>query len=344
MASAEQMVRVVALGQALASSPRGVVLRRFAEQRGWPIRYVHRDLKTLERAGLPIEGEQGRYRLAPDFAPRIHADVDAEELLALFVARELGGALRGTSFARALNRLWAKIGANPRQGQLLPATESPLVVRAVPAIDYAPHRAHIATIERAISRRETVSCRYRRPRTGEITQRDIEPGELYFDPGLESMYCIAWCRLRQAVRVFAVHRFLEVRATGEKAPLRPETRSRVALRRAFRVWRSDNVATVRLQFAPEVANEIAERRWHASQAIDATVDGGLVLTMEVAEPGELERWLLGFGAEVTILEPLWLADRVRQVHATAAAVRPAPERALRAGDRGSSRSRRQERG
>ena len=90
------VVRVIALGQALASFPRGVILRRFAEQHGWPLHYVHRDLKILERVGLPIEGEQARYRLPPNSAPRIQIDVDAEELLAFFIARELNGSLRGT--------------------------------------------------------------------------------------------------------------------------------------------------------------------------------------------------------------------------------------------------------
>ena len=340
MASAEQMVRVLALGQALASSPRGVVLSRFAEHHGWRIRYVHRDLKTLEAAGFPIEGEQGRYRLAPDFAPRLHIDVNAEELLALFVARQLG-VLRGTGLARALDRLWAKLGAREGQGRLLPAAESPLVLRPAVAIDYAPHRANIACIERAIDRGETLACRYRRARTGEVSERTIEPGELYVDPGLEAIYCIAWCRLRSAVRVFAVHRFLEVRATSEAAPPRAETRSGVALRRAFRVWRGDKVETVRLHFAPSVAREIAERHWHASAHTEPTVSGGLILSMEIAEPSELERWLLGFGADVAILEPRWLADRVRHVHAAAAVARRATARSLGVTSGARGRTRRQ---
>ncbi len=344
MASAEQMVRVIALGQALASSRRGVVLRRFADEHGWPIRYVHRDLKTLERAGFPIEGEGGQYRLAPDRAPKVPVDIDAEELVALFVARQLSGSLRGTGLGRALDRLWAKLGSREGQGPLMPASDSPLAVRSICGIDYAPHRAHIAAIERAIARREALLCRYRRARTGEITERVIEPGELYVDPGLESMYCIAWCRSRVAVRVFAVHRFVEISTTGETVPLRPETRSHVALRRAFRIWRSDTVESVRLHFAAEAAAEIAERRWHTSQTLEPTVAGGLILTMEVAEPAELERWLLGFGPHVTVLEPRWLAERLQQIHAAAAERRSAPQRSLPARRKRKSTTRQRSRG
>jgi predicted DNA-binding transcriptional regulator YafY len=317
MASAEQMVRVVALWQALSSSPRGIVLKRFAEQRGWPVRYLYRDLRTLESAGFPVEGERGRYRLPPRWAPPSQVEVDAEERVALFIARQLAGSLRGTSLGRALDRLWAKLGSSGPQGALVADFESALVVRSDLAIDYSIHRTHIAIIERAIASREALATRYRSPHAGEITDRVIEPGELYFDPGLETMYCIAWCRLRRAVRVFAVHRFLEVRGTGEAAPVRTDTRSPAAMRKAFRVWRSETAQQVRLEFSPRIAGEIRERRWHASQIVSATPGGGLILTMEIAEPRELERWLLGFGPDVSVLEPASLAERVRQIHAAA---------------------------
>lgn len=340
MPSAEQMVRVVALAQALTSSRRGVVLKHFAADRGWPIRYVHRDLKTLEGAGFPIEGEKGRYRLPADWAVQAHAELDAEELVALFVARQLAGSMRGTGVARALDRLWSKLGARDGQARIVPDSAGSVAVRPAFAIDYDAHRAHIACIERAIERREALDCRYRRPRTGAITRRIIEPGELYVDPGLESMYCIAWCRLRQAVRVFAVHRFLEVRATGEGVPVRPETRSRNALQRAFRIWRSEAVERVRLEFAPCLASEILERRWHPSQVTEPTSQGGVILTMEVAEPRELERWLLGFGPDVAILEPSWLSELVHKAHRAASATRIAPARPLPAESPGRSSRRR----
>jgi predicted DNA-binding transcriptional regulator YafY len=342
MASAEQMVRVIALWRALATAgTRGLVLSRFAEQRGWPPRYIQRDLKTLESAGFPIEGGRGRYRLPADWAPRIQIDADPEELFALFVARQLAGPLRGTLSGRALDRLWAKLSAEARQPALLPDGDNSIVVRAPGAIDYAPHRVRIAAIERAIAERKALRCRYRRPRTGEITDRVIEPGELYIDPGLEAMYCIAWCRRRAAVRVFAVHRFLDIEPTGEPAPPRPETRSRVALRKAFRVWRSDTAERVRLHFRPEVASEIAERRWHSTQELEPTVEGGLLLTMEVADPAELERWLLGFGPDVLVLEPRWLAEQIRERHRQAANTRTGAARtALRpTGPRQSARRR-----
>jgi len=338
MPSTDQMARVIALAQALAASKRGVILRRFAEERGWSLRYVYRDLHTLERAGFPIASDAGRYWLPQGWNAVAASGVAADELLALFVARQLATGLRGTAAGRALDRLWSKLSSVGRQGQLLPAGTTTVSVRSESGIDYTQHRRAIVALEEAIAARRAVNARYRRSRTGEITERTIEPGQLYFDQGLETLYLVGWCRLREAVRVFAVHRFLAVEPSEDPTPMRPQTRSAEALRTAFRIWRSDGVETVRLRFSPAVAAEIAERRWHASQQLDPLVGGGLVMTLEIAEPEEIVRWLLGFGPDVQVLAPASLADAVRARHAAAIAPTGARHRAARGPEDGLTRS------
>jgi predicted DNA-binding transcriptional regulator YafY len=240
--------------------------------------------------------------------------VEPDELLALFLARELVGSTWVAALGKGLDRLWAKLSASSGQPLLMPATDAPFRVRGIGAIDYTPHRATLACLEQAAVTRTAVRCRFRRSRTGEISERVIEPGEIYLDASLEALYCIAWCRLRNDVRVFAVHRFLEAALTDERFAHRPETRSRVALHTAFRVWRGANIERVRLAFSARVSDEIHERRWHPSQVITPTTAGGVLLEMSVAEPAELVRWLLGFAGEVEVLEPVSLRDAVRDGH------------------------------
>jgi predicted DNA-binding transcriptional regulator YafY len=68
-----------------------------------------------------------------------------------------------------------------------------------------------------------------------------------------------------------------------------------------------------------VADEIRERRWHASQRLIEDADGGVVLEMTVAAPADLERWLLGYGPDVEVLAPAALAARIRSRHIDAVA-------------------------
>src|SRR6185312_3900580 len=126
------------------------------------------------------------------------------------------------------------------------------------AVDYRAHAKIIATFERAVRERVVLACRYAALSTGETTARQIEPGELYWDPGLESLYLIGWCRLRRDVRVFAVHRFLAATLGDERFAPRGDAPAASALKHAFRVWRGANVETARVRFSRAAAQEIRE--------------------------------------------------------------------------------------
>jgi predicted DNA-binding transcriptional regulator YafY len=193
-------------------------------------------------------------------------------------------------------------------------------VRSPLAIDYRLHERTIATLERALREHLVLNCRYRAVSTRQMSARFIEPGELYWDPGLESLYLIGWCRLRGDVRVFAVQRFLMASATEETFLPRPETRSKAALKSAFRVWRSEHVHTVRVRFSPDVAEEIRERQWQVGQKLEQEAGGGVVLTMKLAGLPEVERWILGWGPDAEVLAPPALVARVAARRKAAAGI------------------------
>lgn len=312
------LARLIALVHALTTSRRGIVVRQYAERTGVAVRTIYRDLGRLEEAGFPLGSEDGRYFLPASFTRLRTPGLEPDELLALYLARQTARVLRGTSAGAALDRLWAKLTSDPSgQVSLGPLGASPLTVGAGPAIDYRPHLRTIAALEDAIARRRVVHARYRSPRAAGPSERQLEPGDLHVDAPTGTLYAICWCRLRAAVRVFAVHRFLEVSVLDEVVRPRPETRSQHALRHAFRVWHAEASHRVRLRFAPAAAEEIRERRWHRSQRLTPLVAGGVVLELTVAEPLELERWLLGFGPDVEVLEPRSLAEHVRARHQAA---------------------------
>jgi predicted DNA-binding transcriptional regulator YafY len=308
----DQIVRILKVAQALAASRRGVSLKALAEREGWHWRTVYRDRDALAEAGFPIEEPApGRYKLREDWAAPNLPSIDGDEIAAFFALRALVESWRTTALGKPLDRLWMKLtGGQGPQGALVPNSEAPFAVRSPVAIDYRAHTKIISTLEKAVRDRLVVNCRYRAIGTKQVTARHVEPGELYWDPGLEALYVIGWCRLRNDVRVFAVQRFVAATLTEQRFVARAQTRSKVALQNAFRIWRGDNVETVRVRFAPEVADEIRERRWGPGQRIDDEGDGSIVLTMEVAGTAEVERWVLGFGRGAEVLSPRSMRARI----------------------------------
>jgi len=309
MARNDRTVRLEVVKRALAESRRGVALKTLAEKHGWNLRALYRDIQALRAAYFPVRNEDGRYWLEGKVTTFPGAP-SPDERLALFLAREQAAAWKHTSLGRALDTLWNRISSSDGQAALFPVESTPwIAARACAAIDYAEHRRIVETIERATRERLVISARYRAASTGQLSSRHIEPGQLHWDPGLESLYLIGWCRLRRDVRVFAVHRFVAVSILEEHCPPRAETRSAAALKKAFRVWRSDRVEKVRVWFSREVADEIRERRWLAGQSVEETGDG-IVISGEVAGLAEVERWVLSYGPAARVLEPRELRESV----------------------------------
>lgn len=313
MARGDGVVRSRMLERALADTRRGIALREWAAKHGFHWRTVYRDLHALEDSGVPvIEVEKGRYALDPDWELKVSATFTSEEILALYSLKRLAAAVQPTRLGRALDRVWAKVAADQRQTRLLPhgQADGDMSIRSWTPIDYGGFHKIVETLEAAVRERHAVICKYRRL-DGEVTQRTVEPGQLHYDPQLEALYLVAWCRLRNALRVFAVHRFLAAQMTDEVIPLRPETRSTAAFKNAFRVWRESKVVTVRARLRGTAAAELRERKVHASQKLVERDDGEVEVSFDVAGLAEVERWLLAYGGDATALAPEELVRRVR---------------------------------
>lgn len=308
MSKADKTARCIALLVALARAKRGIQLCPFFEGRGWCWRSAYRDLETLRRAGVPIEShERGWFRVAQGWIPAGAVDVKRDELAALFAARRLTPALR------ELEALWSKLSG---PNQLALALDGWLDTRT-PSIDYDRHRLTLDVVKRAISERRVVQLHYRKA-TGEESHRLVEPAFVRWEPSLEAFYVVAWCRTRQAIRTFAIHRIVTAEPTLEGFALRRDAFDEMS--KAFRLWGRSNVEHVALRFSPRVANEVRERRWHASATICDTDDGGARLELDIAAPEELERLLLGYGPDVAVEAPASLATRIRELHAACAGV------------------------
>lgn len=322
------MVRCIGLMIAMARAKRGIQLRPFYDQRGWSWRGAYRDIGTLRDAGIPVlKRERGWFSLDEAWIPPAALDLAADELEALAVARQVAPALESTPFGHALARLWSKLSSPTRQATLpFRPRDSWLVTRELGSIDYAAHRPVFEALRDAIGGRHAVTIGYRKP-DGSESVRTIEPQLVHWEPTTEAFYVIAWCRLRGAVRTFAIHRIVAAQVLREPAVARAGVV--VEIRNAFRLWARPTAQRVAIRFTATVAGEIRERRWHPSQRVIDLPDGEVVLELEVGAPEELERFVLGFGPDAEVLEPPSLAARVRERHL--AAVSDARMGALRAG-------------
>ncbi|WP_345573420.1 YafY family protein [Nonomuraea rosea] len=208
-----------------AISPRCRSARELAERFEVSARTIERDITALQESGVPIYAETGRkggyaidkkMSLPPlNFAPA--------EAVAIAVALSRAG---DQPFGRQARSALRKVVA------AMPGTEGELareLARRVQLVQEPPQPGAVLqplgaegisrAIEEALLRRRVLRLDYADAK-GALTSRDVEPGVFLGGRG-GFWYLVAWCRLRDDVRVFRLDRIAAAAVTAERCPERP---------------------------------------------------------------------------------------------------------------------------
>ena len=162
---------------------------------------------------------------------------------------------------------------------------------------------HLAALRDAARGHERLSIEYFAASTGEWTQREIDPEEVF--SGMGHWYVAAWDVDADAERLFRADRVRSAAPTGETFTPR-------GLRGAGRDLYSptgDDVS-VRLRLRP-AARWIAE--YYATTELEERAEGGVEVTLPARQLGWVARLLLRVGDDAEVVEPIELRDEVRRL-------------------------------
>jgi predicted DNA-binding transcriptional regulator YafY len=164
------------------------------------------------------------------------------------------------------------------------------------------------TISTALRLRHEVRLTHHSP-GHEDKDRTVQPYHLVNYRG--EWYLIAHCLLKKEVRTFAVSRISSARDTEKEFAVTGDFNFEEYLGSHFGIMRDTEEYTVKVRFAPELAPYARERVWNRDQEIIDGPDGSAVLSFRTRSLIELKRWVLSWGAGVQVMEPVALADMVR---------------------------------
>jgi len=197
-----RLARLTAILTQLQSG-RLVTARTLAERHGVSLRTIYRDIRTLERSGVPIVTEEGKgytlldgYRLPPIMFTEAEAN-------ALITAERLLSVNKDDSLTTAYHAAVTKIkAALPRAAR----ERSELLADRLHTRDNPGNRTTSDLLMRfqvAITSLQVVNISYE-AYSGELSERQIEPFALYTAAG--NWVGIAYCRMRQDFRAFRLDR------------------------------------------------------------------------------------------------------------------------------------------
>jgi predicted DNA-binding transcriptional regulator YafY len=150
--------------------------------------------------------------------------------------------------------------------------------------------------------------RYRTGRTGEETNRRIDPYKVWYHGG--ALYVIGLDHRSTEIRTFSVDRIQAIEGTQEIFVVDESFDFDAYTASSFGVV-ADPAVPVRIRFTAEWASYVEEREWHVSQSTQRLPDGRLELEMEVGATRELANWILSFGGGAEVVEPPSLRDEVK---------------------------------
>lgn len=250
------------------------------------------------------------------FAPRSASE---KELFAICVAHKAISQYSGTSFEAPLRQAFAKLMNRLDEDEDLTIEGWSEIFSFRPFAGNESDPKVFDALIQAIKKRLTIRLQYRGSKDKEHLDRELEPHHLFFRLG--SWYLIAFDRPTGQLKTFSLRRMREVKPTATSFE-RQDNDILAHLRDSFGVSDASEPVKVVLRFTAEVSAIVRERQWHHSQKIEHLVDGGLQLSMWVAESPYLVSWILGWGPAALVLEPDSLRHRVREQANQTAALYP----------------------
>jgi proteasome accessory factor B len=274
---------------------------------------IQRDLEFMrDRLDLPLayQPQKFGYHYTEDVSsfPTLH--ITEGELVALVIAEKALQQYRGTQFEKPLLSAIRKIE------QSLPDTISLNLADVEQTISFRTRAEPVLNLEifdvlaKATAHRQQLDLTYRKAGSRQNESRLIDPYHLANING--EWYLFAWDHGRKDIRTFVPTRVQAVKPTGQTFPRPQKFSLEQRLRDSFGVHSGAGQFDVVLRFNARVADYIREKKWHASQQQRERKGGGVELRLQLSSLVEIERWVLGWGADVLVVKPKELAAAIQQ--------------------------------
>lgn len=207
-----------------AISPRRRSARELAARFEVSVRTIERDITALQELGVPIYAEAGRtggYTLDRKMSLPPVNFTPAEAVAIAVALSRAGDQPFGGQARSALRKVVAAMPGT--EGELARELARRVLVAEPPEPAGGIRPLGAAGVSRAIEeallRRRVLRLEYADAK-GALTSRDVEPGVFLGGRG-GFWYLVAWCRLRDDVRVFRFDRIAAAVVTAERCPDRP---------------------------------------------------------------------------------------------------------------------------
>lgn len=261
-------------------------------------RTIQRDIDALNRAGIPIlstYGAEGGYAIADGFRPAKQLGGFDDYVNILIALKGLNSAYSSETINSTLERAMAA----------LPGGEQRLFLDFAVAREGDKTHDHLRLLERAIHEKTTLSIDYSSAE-GELSTRVVEPLALSFE--WYAWYLFAYCTKRRDYRRFKLARIMRCEPAGTSFTIEHGDIEQL-MKRAERSGKRE-IYHIRLLCKKEIRQQALE--YLNGRIVEERENGDFIFAMDVPWERMWYSLLLGFGGQITVLEPEALKTMLRQ--------------------------------
>jgi proteasome accessory factor B len=286
------------------------LMQRFEVSR----RTVYNDLQALQDADVPIYSEttdgEARWMLHPA-ARRRTVTLAAGQILPFGLAALALSFLKGTEIHDQIELVIERLteGVSPLASQQLKDLSRKVALVPHGPKSYTDSTDVLDDLLTGLLYDELLSIDYQPPGKP-VRTHIIEPYCLVLYR--EALYLICHTRTFDADRIFAVDRIKKSKRLREHFDYPADFTPDTFRDSAFGIIGGDPTEVV-IDFDPEQARYVMERKWHHTQTFQTLPDGKVRMTMTVAGLADVYRWLVGHQGTFEVVEPAELREWVGEV-------------------------------
>ncbi|MEW9699804.1 helix-turn-helix transcriptional regulator [Paenibacillus sp. SI8] len=270
------------------------------------LRTIYRDMETINTAGIPIisyTGADGGYEIMEQF--RIDRQiVTFNDLQSILIALK---GMQSSLYDQEMDTLLTKVKAlvaRSEQNQMEENGETLIFDMNVWHSGGIKDKSVITSLRQATKNRSVASFQYTNTE-GVGEHRSVEPIGLAWKG--YAWYLYAYCKLRGDYRTFRLSRMSELRIHMEQFKNRGVTLAQLDAK-----WGNKETGPaihLKLRFRPRVRVRVEEAFGVGN--VEVQEDGALLVRASYPDNHWMYGMLLSYGPDVLVLEPAFVAERVR---------------------------------
>lgn len=262
----------------------------------------YKDRAALAEVGFQFEYNRTKgFQIVEDRLTPITGLGLSDRLVVMFALEQLSATGDGTLAALAIDAGRKLAGGlpSPFKEKLLACFDE-----RVTATGFGVQPEILTIIRDAVTEGRRIRILYTRSGTWDTQWREVDPRHIYMRQRTLYLYARTVDEKPRQWKVFRISRIEQIQLTGISITWRNDEDDGFLAkqRNAFDAFIGDKTHAVTVRFTGQARHYVQERQWHPSQVLEDDENGGVLFTVQVAEPLEVIRWARQFGDEAEIVK------------------------------------------